>query len=76
MDAQPLLVVDCGHFVTRDGNIICFGQCFLDLIRDHVGYGMSDLPARWLRPSLPGRCGTFNALNRSMLAVESAIGHP
>jgi hypothetical protein len=50
MDAQPLLVVNCGDFVTRDGNIICSGQCFLDLIRDHVGYGMSDLPTCRLRP--------------------------
>jgi hypothetical protein len=38
MHVQPLLVVNCGNFVTRNGDVICFGQSFLDLIGDHVGY--------------------------------------
>jgi hypothetical protein len=50
MDAQPLLVVYCCNFVTRDGNVLCLYKCLLDLIVYHVGKCMSDFLACRLRP--------------------------
>jgi hypothetical protein len=52
MDVQPLLVVNCCDFVTRDGNVVSLCECFLYLLRGHTGKIMHNLLAYWLRPVL------------------------